>query len=396
MINRLLSVRRWRREFTTPSRVPTRALLDYWHSSHVRKILAGRIEKPAKAVFVWDCNLFPITFDFVWDIFFAYHQLSKLGYLKFDVLLACGRLADPLDPAYSSSVTDCERIARITNLIAPLARQYSCVSDVKILDNSFELDVLFRRQGDSLIYPYGYSASYKPGTYPYFTVFQALKYYEFNKSILPCIRTPAEIDLNGLFAGNEFFDDLHLSSVFRTPSLPYLTLTIRDYGYHEARNISQYDLDQASALAKRLGFLLVIVPDDFKKLSQYSIPEYSLVASEARRSLLYRIALYSRSEVNIFVPSGPASLSLFIRGTKTIIVNFGAGGIIDNFRYYKNSFGMKPADQPFAFLGGYLMWSQVKNSYNSDSLFASLEYLDRCALKFDYVDFGNPSPTAQK
>ena len=108
------------------------------------------------------------------------------------------------------------------------------------------------------------------------------------------------------------------------------------------------------------------------------------MSTESRFSLYHRVALYSQSLVNIFTPSGAATLSLFVRGSKTIICNFGAGGSDGDYRYYRRE-GTKPGHQLFRLLHGHVLWSKEKSSYTVNSLLDAFKELS--ALLTESVNF---------
>lgn len=377
ILQKLVSLERWCQEVRTPSRRWTRSLLDFIHGSYVRDIIAGKLPRPQRALVVWDGNVNAITFDFVWFVFDAYCQLNRLGYKEFDLLIREPVTSSPVDPLYDAVVPCDERRARVTGLIIPIASLFSCVKSVIVPSCHSEFDRACLSLEDFLVFPFGYSDIYNPGMRSYLDIYGTLRCYGFNPGGLPFIVLPSSKVVNDCSLLEDCSEGAQSSPASLAPVSTYLTLTLRDYGYSPERNSSQHDVDEAYAFAKELGVALVIVPDDLSMLHSYSFPSQVIVASKARLSLFHRTALYSQSVVNIFPPSGPASLSLFLRDSKTIFVDFGAGGDDGNFRYYRR-LGLMPNQQPFLVLGGYLLWSSVKSTYTSNSLRVAFESL--CSL----------------
>ena len=270
-----------------------------------------------------------------------------------------------------------ERQARIEDLIKPIASLFPKVSSVKSISSKSEHDCFCDSEQNHLLFPYGYSKDYNPGPYSYYDVHKALTNCREHSIKIPFIDLPLGYErVNYLESLScDLQHQITQDCVNKNPH--YLTLTLRDYGFSPARNTTQYDVDQAYAFALSQGLVLVIVPDDPSNLSSYSLPAQAIVSSKARSSLLHRASLYSESVVNIFPPSGPAQLSLFIRKSKTIIVNFGAGGSDGDYNYYRQQ-GLIPDSQPFHVLGGHLLWSSSRSTYTNKSLelaFKSLESL---------------------
>ena len=294
-----------------------------------------------------------------------------MGYLRFDVALYCPPGPTPAMEFYDTYVSHEQRTSRIFQLVAPIAQHFSCVRNFSVIHEKSEHDSLCSDWAKHLIYPYGYSIQYNPGSESYYDVFSALRGYSsgrFSGGTLPYIVKPGGICLEDCICSS-------LSAALAPDSLPflsgnqitYITLTLRDYGHSPGRNTSQFDIDQACEFARFLDAVFVVVPDDLDKLTDYEIPGSAVIARNARLSMAHRAFLYSGSLVNLFVASGPACLSLFLQDAKTILFDFGAGGYMDNFQYYRRV-GLQPLRQSFIDLNGYILWSKEKGAYSSRSL----------------------------
>ena len=364
--SQLFSLQRWRQEFMTPTRGISRYLLERYHSARVNK-------NGVKAVVVWNWNSNPITYDFIWQIFYAYHQLRLLGHHKFNLIIYASCLSARVEHEYASYVSEEQRTSRINDLIYPLASMFSCVDLLHHAKTRLELDYFISAHGDCTIYPFGYSHFYNPGPPDYRKVFKALKSYTYRPADLPFMHAPI------IPTGIDFTDSARhelseLQFTITNHIGQYITLTLRDYGFRSMRNTTQYDVDKAYALSKILGISLILVPDDLVNLSSYSLPAGAFVAYGARFLLSYRAYLYSNSYVNIFTASGPAALSLFLRNAKTIYVNFGAGGCDGDYSYYKR-LGLNPESQSFSALDGYLLWAETQGCYDISDLNEALDCL---------------------
>ena len=138
----------------------------------------------------------------------------------------------------------------------------------------------------------------------------------------------------------------------------YATFTLRDYGFGKERNTNLQDIKNFLLFCKLNFYKPIIIPDDLKKIDFYNKNFKNLhFFIPARQNFTERVFIYKHSKVNFFSPSGPASLSMFMPLTKTIIFNFCIGGEDCNKKYYKKELGLDFGDQPFLTFGGYLIWS---------------------------------------
>ena len=121
----------------------------------------------------------------------------------------------------------------------------------------------------------------------------------------------------------------------------------------------------------------IIVPDNYQALSKYKLPPSVVVCNAARENIKIRIMLYSKSVVNFFAPAGPFSLSLFISKSKSIMLNYGRGGIDNNPAYLKKYYGYSVGDQPSRRLNGFILWYQTYPEPNSDDFMFAYNRLDK-------------------
>ena len=148
----------------------------------------------------------------------------------------------------------------------------------------------------------------------------------------------------------------------------YITLTLRDYGFSPSRNTTQFDIEEAIKVANNLKSKLVIVPDNIENLSNYTFKSDAIICKEARDDMNSRIKLYSKSKLNLFTTSGTLFISLFLKKSKTIILNFCPGGFDANKKYYKNAYNINVGDQPYIHLGGYILWHDQYPKYSSKDI----------------------------
>ena len=90
----------------------------------------------------------------------------------------------------------------------------------------------------------------------------------------------------------------------------------------------------------------------------------------------FRINLYAKSQLNLFKPSGPQFVSLFSKRTKTIILDYCEGGFDSNEEYYLKEYNIRPGDQPYIKLNGYLLWNKIFPNIKSSNILHAFNTLD--------------------
>lgn len=365
---------RVKREFFSPTRPLSRFLLDTIY------LLAGiRLRKSfpqERAVFVWDSRTNPVTFDFIYTLFWVSNEFSLLGFKKFDLIIYKAKDTKSMSfRCYDKIVSHQETVKRVHNIILPLAKLHPCVGDIKLVESFSEFQSDLQDQS-ACILPRYYSKTYSPLATNYTDVFKLWKDLRPRDSRIPLFKVPANIDLNNCFKA----DDAPLIKKFITydASFPkFVVLTLRDYGFALERNTSQHDIDVAFKFASSLNALLVIIPDDSSKLQNYLMPDHSVVCEAARQALEIRVLLYSASIINIFRPSGPSALCFFIESAKSITVGYGAGGKQGDLNIYKKVYKFIPGSQPFINQNGYLIWAHDRpaDSYDENDLLNALKLI---------------------
>ena len=148
----------------------------------------------------------------------------------------------------------------------------------------------------------------------------------------------------------------------------FVTLTLRDHGYSPKRNSHQKDIEEFIKFASSIKAKPVIIPDDIKKLSNYNFSENIIICKEARTSIFIRILIYSRSQMNIFPPSGPFYVSLFLKDTKSVMYNIGANWNDDEPPKQRKVYGYDLGDQPYIKLNGKLIWHAITPQFSYKNL----------------------------
>ena len=361
-------------ELFTPTRPLSRFLLDLIYS--LARIRLCKSFPKERAVFVWDSRSNPVTFDFIYTLFWVSNQFGLLGFKKFDLILYRAENIKSMSfRGYDKIVSHQEIIKRVDNIILSLAKLQPCVGDVKLVESFSEFQSDLQDQS-ACILPRYYSKTYSPLASNYTDVFKLWKDLKPYDSRLPLLEVPANIDFNNCFKA----EDTPLINKYKIDDAPlpkFIVLTLRDYGFAPERNTSQHDIDVAFKFASSLNALLVIIPDDVSKLQNVLLPDHSVVCEAARQALEIRVSLYSASIINIFRPCGPSALCFFIESAKSITVGYGAGGKQGDLNIYKNVYGFIPGSQPFINQNGYLIWAHSRpvDSYDENDLLNALKLI---------------------
>ena len=342
---------RIKREFYSPSFKINRLLLHFVYG--IFGFISKRHNKKKNAILVWDIRSNSVTFDFISVIFYVLNSIRNLSISSFDVIIFIPKNTK-IKPFswndYDKYVSSVDIKNRIQDMIIPMAHAFNCVNKIIILDD--EKSVLNYISQFDVIFPRNYDPKYF-----YVEPIDCFKIY--NKYLSKNYNTK----FSYLVPSNNKSNEL-LELERKLNGRKYITITVRDYGFSPSRNTSQLDIDNALLIADKLKYHLILVPDETKNLSQYNIDPKIIISFSARFDIDDRINLYSNSELNLFRTSGPSFVSLFIEGTKTIIVDFCEGGPLSNEAYYKKEYNLKVGDQPFLKFGGYIFWKKKYPSYS--------------------------------
>ena len=306
---------------------------------------------------IWDARREPITFDFTCFILNAYNVFHKQGFKYFDLVIYFPKDFFPHSFKYENYnlFVDSDQISRrVKEIIYKLAESYSCIKNIKIVYDCKTISKIIQKS--SFVYPYNYHPKYfQPRTLDYRKIHSSLK--KNDKYVFPEIVSKKNCSKKM----SELLISLEKSN--------FITLTLRDYGFSPLRNTTNKDLVGAKKLAKKLNFKLILIPDDKRKLINYDICMDSLISFSAREDLDDRIYLYAKSKLNIFQTGGPSYVPLFIRGSKSVMLDVGKAGFDNDEKHWKNDHNLFPGDQPYKKLECYMMWYRFYKEYSSEDLY---------------------------
>lgn len=350
-----------RREIFSPSKSISKFILFIFNMLRFKIKRNIELDKNRNNIFIWDIRVNSITFDFVWVIYNAYFYFKcpKDGF-QIVIFKSADYIPKPFSwNSYDKFVNDKEMIARIKKMILVMAKAFSCINKITIVS---EPKILYEiiNSNSNILPKYFHPNIYSPQPLCYKKVHRLLK-TKFD------LISPLMNSKNLLKTKN------YLTSVAEFGE--YITFSLRDYGFSPDRNSSQLDIDLAVKFAKLLKCKLVVIPDNISKLKNYNLERVSLVSKSSREYLENRLDLYSKSLVNILPPCGPATASMHLINSKTIIVNY-AKGDIDNPAFYKKYYGTKIGDQPYLKLNTYLIWHEIYPNYNINDLFLAYKEIN--------------------
>ncbi len=343
-----INLRRLRQEIISPTRKFSQEILFSIH--YFINIFLSKKGKKKIPYLIYDVRNNPITFDFVFIVYYAYLFFSKQGIKAFKLIIYEPKEYKydmPMLPSYAKHVSKLELKKRVSEMILPIAESFNCINSVEWISSNKEfknLDV-----DSKYIFPRFFNPKiYSPTAQDYKKIFIELLKNK-NKNAYPFLQSN--------FSREETIAKLPSKDKF----IKFATITLRDYGFNNKRNTSSKEIKIAFNYAKSNGLKLVLVPDNIKNLDNYDIPKKVIIFSKARESLKERVSLYTYSEINFFVPSGPANISLFTLFSKTIILKFGYPNSIDSsIKYYKKTYNINYGQQPYEGLGGYVDWYTSK------------------------------------
>ncbi len=348
-----INFKRLKQEIICPTRNFSKKILFIIHN--FIEIFSIKTGKKKISYLIYDVRNNPITFDFVFIVYYAYLFFLKQGVKNFKLIIYEPKDYEydrPMLSAYSKYISSADLKKRINAMILPIAECFNCVSSIKFI-SSYEdfkkLKINTRYILPQFFNPKIYSPNVQNHKKIYFNLLKNKK-----KKLYPY--------LESIFSREEILERISRDEKI----MKYATITLRDYGYNPIRNSSSKEIKLAYFYAKTRGLKLILVPDEIKNLDNYDIPDEIIIYSRARESLKERIGLYSHSEMNIFPPCGAANISLFTKSSRTIMLKFGDPNSIDSSEnYYKETYNINYGQQPYQGLKGYLDW-YTKNYEDPD------------------------------
>ena len=287
---------------------------------------------------VYDLRANASTFDFCFFMYEAECHFRSKGLPEFDILIV--PLFSYSDwenvSGHSSVITEQKKYRRVFNLLLPLAALYVACRKVILLDfKSITRELLNSRLN---LYPINYDGFYLGGT-------DYIKIYDFERR-------------NSFFSGFQAHSDdlkqVHDWLILNKVNLPFITITLRTYGFQSKRNSDVQLINNIATYLKQEGFDVVLVPDtdDLSGSNSFNVGPCFLPGTF---NIFQRNALYETAYTNFFSSNGTHALS---------VLNLNSSFIFSKLvnEYWKiedlQARGLKYGSQPWGKGRGVWIWEE--------------------------------------
>ena len=248
---------------------------------------------------IYDLNFESITFDFAHFLAAAETFGKKHGKSKLYVLLVQKDLQLLGGEEYLATVSDDNQKWRVNNIIVQLAHLYPACIGYSFVPKDSELLNLIPNE---LVYPAGYSHTYKPGL-DYVDVFKLINLKLFS----------------GFHAPKQGLDYIYKWQKLNDISNPMVVITLRQYGYDVSRNSNIEEWVKFAYWVKGQGYTPVFVPDTDSCWAPNNLLDGFIIFNEPCWNLGLRMALNELAFVNLFYLNGPASICSLSKKPRSIL-----------------------------------------------------------------------------
>ena len=83
--------------------------------------------------------------------------------------------------------------------------------------------------------------------------------------------------------------------------------------------------------------------------------------------------------------SGPAELSHFIKGSRTIILNWGVPSFDGSIKFIEKEYGLKYNEQPYLNLKSFLIWYKNSGNISNKDLYECLSSYKRIIINIRMI-----------
>ena len=254
---------------------------------------------PDTLLVVYDLNFESITFDFAHFLAAAETFGKKHGKSKLFVIFVKQDPSVQGSGDYLSVVTKDSQQWRFTNIVVQLAQLYPACTGYSVVPHNSEI---LNFIPNKLIYPAGYSATYKP-LMDYAEIFPLLDLKLFS----------------GFHAPKQGLDYILKWQKLNNIVSPMVVITLRQYGYDVTRNSNTEEWVKFAHWVKGQGFTPIIIPDTDACWVQNNLLDDFVVFNEPCWNLGLRMAINELAFVNLFYINGPASICTLSKKCRSII-----------------------------------------------------------------------------
>lgn len=331
--------RRIKQELATPTTPLGRriypAVIAAWGLRRRLSSIRGR-NAGAGLIAFYDLGHWPITFDFLWFLLAAEiaRQEAGLPFIHLVLVPPTSWEEGPEEAAYYKVVNGDARRQRLYDILIPACQFLPSITGLTLAESREAASLLAnRRPGEK--YPH----SYFPETPAQFVPFSRVVVDRSRRGgNIPSLRPTA-----AALAWADAWSQTHMAG------RPFVTVTIRDYGYNILRNSNVAAWNSFARELKERGLSVVFIPDMLRSLDATDNPfSDALFLPEAAWNLGFRAAIYERAYVNCGVNGGPMSLCIFNPISRYILFRMVVESDPVGNSEYQRQLGFDPG-KPFPF-----------------------------------------------
>ena len=255
-------------------------------------IVEGRL------IAIYDLNNSAITFDFAFFLAAAEAFAKRNGRDELFIYFVPQKDTASIDEIYDGVINVDSRVWRFNNIVLPIISLHKLSVGFSVLPKNEPVPLDF---SNVIVYPEGYSSTYSPRM-EYKEIMALLSMSDFDGYSAP---------LQGLSYIKQWKNG---SDITR----PIVCITLRQYGYDQARNSNIESWTIFAKWVSSIGFHPVFVPDTDSCWVGDSLLKEFMVFSEAAWNIGLRLALYEASYVNFFYSNGVSAIAQLDRKVSCI------------------------------------------------------------------------------
>jgi hypothetical protein len=338
------SAREIRAPQTAPGRILNALLRDMFAIRYaIERLSPSRQSSDDEALLaVYDTLVEPTTYDVLFFLLRAELERQRVGAGRIHVLFvgsANGETREEM-AGYRAVVSETSQRDRIINMLIPAAWQLPTVAAVSLNHERAAVDRMVAKWPPNRLFPARFS-----------TVLTRQTIMDCYGEVLRSANVQS--DLAAFRATGSSHNYVRRWLVGHGIDGPFVAITLRTYGYNQARNSDLKAWQAAAHYLSDRGYTPVIVPDT-ESLADGMPDEFAdlLCMPEAAWNVGLRLALYEQAFVNLGVSCGPLFLGLLDSKCRVLMFKIVTSGVSQNEEDYirRQGFvigGQIPFNTPF-------------------------------------------------
>ena len=294
---------------------------------------------------VYDLNFESITFDFAHFLAAAETFGKNHGKSKLFVIFVQKDPSVQGSGEYLSVVSEDSQQWRFNNIIVQLAQLYPACTGYSVVPHNSEILNFIPNE---LIYPAGYSATYKP-IMDYAEVFPLLDLKLFS----------------GFHAPKQGLDYILKWQKLNNIVRPMVVITLRQYGYDVTRNSNIEEWVKFAHWVKGQGFTPIIIPDTDACWVPNNLFDDFIVFVEPCWNLGLRMALNELAFVNLSYCSGAAAICSLSKKPRYISLNPDIEDSIEGTSAKRSLYGLTHGQRGYNFAEPHQFFSWKLDSFEN-------------------------------